>query len=117
MAEKKALVILAEGAEEMEAVIIVDVLRRAKITVYLASLSDDLTTSCSRSVKIVADCPLKNVANDTFDVVVLPGGGPGANALANSSVVGQILRHHNTEGITFYKVPTTSRGSILHFNC
>ena len=98
MTEKKALVILAEGAEEMETVIVVDILRRAGIFVSLASLADELTTTCSRSVKIVADCPLKNVANDIFDIVILPGGGPGASALANSTVVGQILQCHNTEG-------------------
>ena len=98
MTEKTALVILAEGAEEMETVIVVDVLRRATISVTLASLSDDLTIKCSRSVKIVADCLLKDVSNDIFDAVILPGGGPGANALASSSVVGQILHRHNTEG-------------------
>ncbi len=75
MAEKRALVILAEGAEEMETVIVVDVLRRAKIAVTLASLSDNSQEpiTCSRNIKIVADCALKDVANETFDAVVLPG--------------------------------------------
>jgi protein DJ-1 len=61
MAEITALVILAEGGEEMETVIVVDILRRAKINVTLASLSDDASDPilCSRNIKIVADCSLK----------------------------------------------------------
>ncbi len=75
MSGKTALVILAEGAEEMETVIVVDVLRRATVEVTLASLSDDSSSpvTCSRNVKIAADCALKNVADKTFDAVVLPG--------------------------------------------
>ena len=51
MAEKKtALVILAEGAEEMETVIVVDILRRAQIDVKLASMHDITNVTCSRQV-------------------------------------------------------------------
>ena len=51
MAEKKtALVILAEGAEEMETVIVVDILRRAQIDVKLASMHDKTNVTCSRQV-------------------------------------------------------------------
>ena len=53
MAEKKtALVILAEGAEEMETVIVVDILRRAQIDVKLASMHDKTNVTCSRQVSI-----------------------------------------------------------------
>ena len=57
-AAKKALVILAPGAEEMETVISVDVLRRAKIDVTLAGLDGNEPVECSRSVKIVPDVSL-----------------------------------------------------------
>ena len=51
MAEKKtALVILAEGAEEMETVIVVDILRRAQVDVKLASMHDKTNVTCSRQV-------------------------------------------------------------------
>jgi len=48
---KTALVILADGSEEMEAVIVVDILRRAKVEVKLASLSDNTNVTCSRQVR------------------------------------------------------------------
>ena len=62
MATKKALVLLSEGAEEMETVIIVDVLRRGKIDTILASVADDnsMVIKCSRDVKIEADAKLKD---------------------------------------------------------
>jgi len=93
------LVLLAEGSEEMETVIVVDILRRAKVDVVLASLSKDLVTTCSRSVKIVADCPLQDVADkDVFDCVVLPGGGKGAEIFANSQIVRDVLEKHQAAG-------------------
>ena len=74
-AVKRALVILSPGAEEMETVISVDVLRRAKIDVTVAGLESGDPVECSRGVKIVPDCSLSDVTgNDSFDVVVLPGG-------------------------------------------
>lgn len=99
MSAKTALVLLAEGAEEMETVIVVDILRRAKIEVTLASLSDKTSVTCSRNVVIVADCLLNQVASDKlYDAVVLPGGGKGAENLASSTQVGDILKNHDKAG-------------------
>ena len=53
--EKRALVILAPGAEEMETVISTDVLRRAKINVTLAGLDSAEPVECSRGVRIIPD--------------------------------------------------------------
>ena len=79
---KKALVFLGEGAEEMETVITVDVLRRAGIEVTLAGIKGDSTVLCSRNVKIEPDCALDKVSNDQFDAVIVPGGLKGAEACA-----------------------------------
>jgi len=74
-AARKALVILAAGAEEMETVISTDVMRRAKIDVTLAGLESDQPVTCSRGVKIVPDKSLDEAAKEgPYDVVVLPGG-------------------------------------------
>ena len=78
MTSPTALLILAEGAEEMEAVIAADVLRRAKITVTIAGLSGDGVVACSRGVNITPDVSLHSVKGTLFDVLVLPGGGKGA---------------------------------------
>ena len=79
---KRALVFLAEGAEEMETVITVDVLRRAGIEVTLAGVNGEQTVTCSRLVKIQPDCSLEKVSNDQFDAVIVPGGLKGAEACA-----------------------------------
>ena len=72
----KALVLLADGAEEMETVIVVDVLRRGGVEVVLAGLDPESTVkgaTCSRNVKILADAALKDVLDEKYDAVVLPG--------------------------------------------
>ena len=97
MPGQSCLVLLAEGSEEMETVIVVDILRRAKVDVVLAGLGQELVTTCSRSIKIVADCLLQDV-NDVFDCVVLPGGGKGAEIFANSKIVRDVLEKHQAAG-------------------
>ncbi|KAH8247307.1 hypothetical protein KR038_002005, partial [Drosophila bunnanda] len=95
---KNALVILAPGAEEMELIIAVDVLRRAGIKVTMAGLNGSEPVKCSRDVHIVPDIELAKVAADKFDVVVLSGGLGGSNAMADSAVVGDILKAHEDGG-------------------
>jgi protein DJ-1 len=87
---KSALVLLAAGAEEIEFTVIVDVLRRAKISVTAAGIAGDGPVTCSRGVRILPDVALADVTSD-FDAVILPGGAAGAAALAASSEVGQVL--------------------------
>lgn len=98
MAGKKALVFLAPGAEEMEFVISVDVLRRGGVEVTVASLADKSPVICSRGVVICPDAGLSEVSSCSFDAVVLPGGLGGSKALAASLEVGKILKHHETCG-------------------
>ncbi|EDW79747.2 uncharacterized protein Dwil_GK17852 [Drosophila willistoni] len=95
---KTALIILAEGAEEMEFVIAADVLRRAGITVTVAGLSGSGPVKGSRDIVFVPDASLESVASSKFDVVVLPGGLGGSNAMGASSVVGDLLRAQETNG-------------------
>nr|CDJ90290.1 ThiJ PfpI domain containing protein [Haemonchus contortus] len=95
---KTALLILADGAEEMEAVITADVLRRGGVEVTLAGLNGPGKVTCARKTVIMPDRDLKDVQSTTFDVVILPGGQPGSNTLAASPVVGQILKAHHKAG-------------------
>lgn len=76
----KVLVPLATGCEELEAVTIIDLLRRAQIEVIAASL-EDTPVRCSRGTVLLADSPLDDVLDDDFDMLVLPGGQPGADHL------------------------------------
>lgn len=75
------LIPLAEGCEELEAVTLIDLLRRAGITVTTASLSGHRQLTASRQVGLVADTLLDNVLNDEFDMLLLPGGQPGTTHL------------------------------------
>jgi len=87
MSEKpSALVFLAPGAEEMEAVISIDVLRRGGIDVTVAGVSGPDPVRCSRGVVITPDVALDDVDGE-YDVLVLPGGAQGAQKLAENVVM------------------------------
>ena len=91
---KKVLVPLAEGCEELEAITIINLLRRAEIEVITASLSNP-TVKCSRGTPIVADKSLDEIYEDEFDMVVLPGGLPGADYLNSDQRIHKLLKKHN----------------------
>ena len=91
------LVPLAEGCEELEAVTIVDLLRRAGIEVVTAGLEPG-PVKASRGVVLVPDTTLEEVRGRDFDMVVLPGGGPGTERLARDERVREILRRHAEHG-------------------
>lgn len=93
-----ALVLLAEGAEEMETVITVDVLRRGEINVTVAGLAGTSSVLCSRNVKLVPDMSLEDAAKQQYDAVICPGGAKGAQNLAESSSVGAILQQQEQRG-------------------
>jgi 4-methyl-5(b-hydroxyethyl)-thiazole monophosphate biosynthesis len=92
-----ALVLLAPGFEEMEAVICIDVLRRASVTVTTAALSD-LAVQGSRGIVLQAEQSFDAVKDGTFDVVILPGGQPGATHLRDDGRVRQLLVRQNERG-------------------
>lgn len=74
------LVPLAQGCEELEAVTVIDLLRRAEIEVTTASLDND-PVHASRGTILVADTSLDEAIHQEYDMVVLPGGLPGADHL------------------------------------
>ena len=85
------LVPLAQGCEELEAVTIIDLLRRAGIDVVTAGL-DNRPVAASRGTLLIADTRLDDVLGRTFDMVVLPGGLPGADHLAADPRIIAVLR-------------------------
>jgi 4-methyl-5(b-hydroxyethyl)-thiazole monophosphate biosynthesis len=78
----KVLVPLADGCEELEAVTIIDLLRRAGIEVVTAGLKPGIVKA-SRGVQLIPDVTLDVALQDEYDMVVLPGGMPGATHLGN----------------------------------
>lgn len=86
-----ALVLLADGFEEIEAVTIIDVLRRAGVSVTAASIAGS-TVRGSRGVSLVTDASFEDLSLDDYEAIVLPGGMPGAAALRDSEQVREALR-------------------------
>jgi 4-methyl-5(b-hydroxyethyl)-thiazole monophosphate biosynthesis len=93
---KKVLVPIADGTEEIEAVCIIDVLRRAGASVTVASVNE-LQVTASRGVKLVADKLITDCVDETYELVVLPGGMPGAEHLRDSKELETILRNQKQE--------------------
>lgn len=96
---KNVLVPIANGTEEMEAVVIIDMLRRASLNVLVAGDGDVIV--CSRGVRIVPDIHLDEITDDdNFDAIVLPGGEQGvSNFIRNHALEHIITRHHARKGL------------------
>lgn len=75
------LVPIANGSEEMEAVIIIDTLRRAGIAATVTAIGDNRTITASRNVALVADALWDDMRPNDFDAIVLPGGAGGTEAM------------------------------------
>lgn len=93
----KAIVLLANGFEESEALSPVDVMRRADIDVELLSITKDELVVSSHSVRVLADNTLSNFRGD-YDLVMLPGGMPGSRNLDASKDVRDIVNEAYTNG-------------------
>jgi 4-methyl-5(b-hydroxyethyl)-thiazole monophosphate biosynthesis len=87
----KVLVPLADGCEELEAVTIVDLLRRGGIDVVTAGLRPGIVKA-SRGVQLVPDATLDAALQDSYDMVVLPGGMPGATHLKDDARILDLLQ-------------------------
>jgi len=93
---KKVLVAIAEGSEELEAVSIVNVLRRAGVSVTIASVSTR-QVKCSRGVNLVADKLIGDCVNENYDMIAIPGGLPGAYNLRDSAQLKEMLLKQKKE--------------------
>lgn len=78
---KKVIVFLAEGFEEIEAISIIDVLRRAEISVSTVSVGDKKEVKGAHDVPVIADKLFDEVDFSNYHMLVLPGGMPGAKNL------------------------------------
>ncbi|GFO97456.1 DJ-1 family protein [groundwater metagenome] len=92
----KALVLMAEGFEEIELTTIVDILRRGGVTVTIAGLKDGMITG-SRGIKIQPDAPMDSI-KELYDIIILPGGSPGYVNLGSDSRVIDLVNRYNAGG-------------------
>ncbi len=91
------LIPLAIGFEEIEAIVIVDLLRRAGVTVTTAGLIEG-PIEASRKTRHLADTTLEKVKDGLFDAIVLPGGQPGTTHLKEDRRLLECLVRHHKEG-------------------
>lgn len=106
MSNRRVLVTIANGSEEIESVSIIDTLRRAQIEVTVAKVFGDknveeqfenrLQIRASRGVYLVADTDIESVKDQQFDMIVLPGGLNGAKTFAKSETLINMLQNQNS---------------------
>lgn len=93
----RCCVLLADGFEELEAVTVIDVLRRADVQVVILG-TKGRTPRGAHGIVLQADALLAEHATGSFDLVVLPGGMPGAAALRDDPAVQQLLKRQHAAG-------------------
>lgn len=87
----KAVVFLADGFEECEALIVVDILRRAGVETIMATIGERLEVDSSRHIEVKADVFAEDVDFEPVDLIVLPGGRLGTENLRYSRIVRQAV--------------------------
>jgi 4-methyl-5(b-hydroxyethyl)-thiazole monophosphate biosynthesis len=95
---KKAVLFLATGFEETEAVGTVDVLRRGDIQTSIVSISEEHKVTSAHGVSIIADALFTEIDFSDIDALILPGGMPGASDLNSCEPLKQLLVKHYEEG-------------------
>jgi len=95
--KKRVLVPLADGFEEIEAITVIDILRRAGAEVMVAALQGEIVKG-SHGIAVIADAVLELVKSDEFDLVVLPGGLPGSTNLKKDKRIIELIQRHNQNG-------------------
>lgn len=94
----KAVIVLAEGFEEIEAVTAIDVLRRGGVEVVSAALGNSLSVKGTHGIQVAADVLLEDAKDGVYDAVILPGGGAGTENLMKSATVMALLRSQKDAG-------------------
>ncbi|KAK2434184.1 Class I glutamine amidotransferase superfamily protein [Trifolium repens] len=106
------LIPIAHGSEEIEVVTLIDILRRAKVNVVVASVEKTLGVMASQGTKIVADKLISDVQESAHDLIILPGGTVGAERLSKSRILKKLLKEQNSAGRIYGAV--CSSPAILH---
>jgi len=93
----RLIVPLAEGFEEIEAVAVIDILRRANIKVDVVGIEDEIVAG-RNGIKILCDKVIADVKPEDYDGIVLPGGNPGYKNLENNQQVINFIKTFNSKG-------------------
>lgn len=113
---KTSLVLLSDGCEETEAVTTIDLLTRAGIEVTYASITENREIHCSRGVTILAQKTFSQIKDQSFDVVILPGGLRGAENFCGSIQVIEKLKHTHAQGNIVAAICASPAMVLQHHN-
>jgi 4-methyl-5(b-hydroxyethyl)-thiazole monophosphate biosynthesis len=94
------LIPIATGFEEIEAVSLIDVLRRAGIKVIVASLDDNLKVQGANGIMLLADRSVDGIVSDDIDMILLPGGWGGTDKLSEDRYIQTLLKDMNSKNKT-----------------
>ncbi len=95
MKKPNALVPVAHGSESLETITIINVLRRAEVEVTVASIETELVVSGTRGVRLHADKRLLDTLGQKYDLIALPGGEKGAEALNRHAPLIEMVQQQN----------------------
>lgn len=108
------LVPIANGSEDIEAITIIDVLRRGGAEVTVASVHEEKQIQAANGTNIVADLLLTDVAEHMYDAIVLPGGMPGAEHLRDCKLLIDMLEKHDIQDALLAADPRFASSSIWY---
>lgn len=94
----KLILLLAEGFEEIEALTVADVLRRAGLTCHMCSIGEEELVKGAHNIWVKSDVNIDSIKINNYDGIILPGGMPGAANLRDDYRVIDILEKFNEEG-------------------
>jgi 4-methyl-5(b-hydroxyethyl)-thiazole monophosphate biosynthesis len=95
---KSVLIPVADGSEDIESVTLIDVLRRAEADVTVAAVGESTTITAARGTRITADARLDDVIDRDYDLIVLPGGRGGAEAMRDCVPLIERLKRQKSAG-------------------
>ena len=110
---KKVLVLLADGFEEIEALTVVDVLRRGNVDCKICSIEDEDVRG-THDIIIKSDCNINEINSEEYDAVVLPGGLPGADNLKADCVKELVIKMNDKNKIV--AAICAAPGTLEYFN-
>lgn len=111
----RAVITVADGVEDLECVTLIDVLRRADIEVVVASIEARRMITCARGTRLTADAMLVDVLAQEFDLIVLPGGMPGAQRLAEHEPLAERVRQQAKAGKLFAAICAAPAVALQHY--
>ncbi|UVJ43398.1 DJ-1/PfpI family protein [Pseudomonas sp. LS1212] len=98
---QRAMIAVANGVDDLQSVTLIDVLRRAGIEVVVASIEGRRMLTCARGTRLTADAMVVDVLAQEFDLIVLPGGMPGASHLGAHQPLMQRMKQQAAAGKLF----------------